>query len=145
MTEPHWQLSPASWPTDQAELLAVRSAVFVEEQGVPLELELDGEDARAWHLLARSSDGQPIATGRLLPDGHIGRLAVLAGWRGRGIGRQLLQGLLRQARAQQLPAVFLHAQVDAIGFYQAAGFVAEGADFMDAGIPHRLMRRRLAP
>jgi predicted GNAT family N-acyltransferase len=145
MTERDWRLSPASWPAERAELLAVRYAVFVEEQGVPLALELDGKDAAARHLLVRSRDGRPIATGRLLPEGQIGRMAVLPDWRGRGIGRQLLEALLQQARARQLPTVFLHAQVGALGFYQAAGFVAEGETFMDAGIPHRTMRRRLTP
>ena len=84
-----------------------------------------------------------MATGRLLPDGHIGRMAVLKGWRGRGIGGQILARLVDRARSRGDLEVVLSAQVQALAFYRAHGFVEEGAEYMDAGIPHRTMRRSL--
>jgi predicted GNAT family N-acyltransferase len=81
-----------------------------------------------------------IGTGRLLPDGHIGRMAVLADWRGKGVGRALLERLLEEARLQSC-ALALHAQTHASGFYRRFGFVEEGPEFMEAGIPHRTMVR----
>ena len=106
-----------AWSAAREALLTVRLAVFVEEQGVPPELELDEHDATAYHVLVRDPAARPIACGRLLPDGQIGRMAVLPGWRGRGIGRALLQALLSAAAARGLAAVFLHAQCSAVGFY----------------------------
>lgn len=143
MSEPDWQLHSADWAADAVDLLAVRLAVFVREQGVPPDLELDGQDAAARHLLARDRAGQPIGTARLLPGGQIGRMAVLADWRGRGIGGALLLRLLQTAERAGLSEVFLHAQTAAVDFYQRQGFTAEGEVFVEAGIPHRCMRRRL--
>lgn len=128
------------WNRHRDELLAIRFAVFVDEQGVPVELEHDDQDAHARHLLASTPEGVPIATARLLPDGHIGRMAVLRAWRGRGIGTAVLRALLRHAEAQGHTSVFLHAQCTAEAFYTRLGFVAEGAVFKDAGIDHRTMR-----
>jgi predicted GNAT family N-acyltransferase len=133
-------LTVTDWPTDGEALYAVRHAVFIVEQHVPRELEVDAADRTARHVLARDAAGRPIATGRLLPDGHIGRLAVLAPWRGRGLGRRLLAALIDLARAQGLAEVVASAQVRAAPFYSAAGFVAEGDVYDDAGIPHRDMR-----
>ncbi len=121
----------------------VREQVFMREQGVPEELEWDGEDPRAIHVVARNDDGEVIGTGRLLADGHIGRLAVLPPWRGRGVGSALLQALLDAARGLGLKQVFLHARLQALGFYARHGFKATGNVFPDAGIPHRTMRRPL--
>ena len=103
-------------------------------------LEWDGEDARAFHLLAVSDGGDPIATARLLATGQIGRMAVLPAWRGRGVGRAMLIRLLEHIERNHLPSPFLHAQTSALGFYAKLGFVAEGERFMDAGIPHVHMR-----
>ncbi|MFZ3036867.1 MAG: GNAT family N-acetyltransferase [Rugosibacter sp.] len=108
---------------------------------MPLELEWDEYDAASLHVLARDSNGTVIGTGRLLPDGHIGRLAVLANWRGKDVGRALMERLIDEAAKKQQQALLLHAQVQALGFYEKLGFVAEGDVFMEAGIPHRLMRR----
>lgn len=138
-----FRIEPASWPQDRDALRAVRETVFVEEQGVPLSLEWDDQDAIARHLLARDATGQPIGTARLLPDGHIGRMAVLADWRGKGVGSALLQAVLAQARQHGLTQVMLNAQCSALGFYERLGFVAEGPVFDDAGIPHRRMRLSL--
>jgi predicted GNAT family N-acyltransferase len=126
------------WDELQSLALPVRETVFVIEQGVPAELEHDAQDPHSVHALA-CVDGQPVGTGRLTPDGHIGRMAVLPPWRGRGIGTTLLQALIAQARREGLPALELNAQVHAIPFYQRLGFVPEGEVFDDAGLPHRRM------
>jgi predicted GNAT family N-acyltransferase len=129
----------AAWPDDAAEIRAVREAVFVHEQGVPAALEWDGADPACTHGLARDAAARPVGTARMKPDGHIGRMAVLAGWRGRGVGSALLGLLLGVARARGLPAVFLDAQVRALAFYARHGFVPSGPVFLEAGIPHRRM------
>ena len=123
---------------------AIRRQVFIEEQQVPEELEWDGLDEDAVHLLVTTGDGAPVATARLLPNGHIGRMAVLTQWRGQGVGTAMLKHLLEIARAQQLSRVFLNAQVSAEGFYAKAGFRSKGEPFMDAGIPHKRMVLELA-
>jgi predicted GNAT family N-acyltransferase len=120
--------------------MAVRTAVFVKEQGVALTLELDGHDAVALHLLAEDAQGRPIGTARLLPDGRIGRMAVLPHWRRRGVGGALLRESLRLATDSPGMCPFLNAQRDAVGFYLRHGFVPEGEEFLEAGIPHRRMR-----
>lgn len=131
-------------PWDKARALAVpiRFNVFVEEQGVPREMELDEADAHSIHAVA-FEEGEPVGTGRLLPDGHIGRMAVLKAWRGRGIGGQILHRLMDQARARGEREVVLSAQVDACAFYRAHGFMEEGPQYLEAGIRHRDMRRQL--
>jgi predicted GNAT family N-acyltransferase len=119
----------------------VRDAVFVGEQKVPRDIEWDEHDAVSRHVIAHDSDGGAIGTGRLLTDGHIGRMAVLADWRGKGVGRALLERLLEEARQQGHAHLALHAQTQASGFYRRFGFVEEGPEFMEAGIPHRTMVR----
>ena len=131
----------ADWSHDRAALEALRRAVFIVEQQVSESLEWDGLDATALHLLAETPTGEPIGTARLLPSGQLGRMAVRADWRGRGVGRALLQALLDLAAAQRLTGLFLHAQVSALGFYRRLGFHPVGAPFDDAGIAHRQMRR----
>ncbi len=126
-----------------AELRAVRDEVFVGEQNVPLELEHDARDPLCTHVIARLLDGTPIGTGRLTPERHIGRMAVRAPWRGRGVGDALLLALVEQARLRGWPDVHLNAQVSAIGFYQRHGFQPEGGRFMEAGIEHQAMQRTL--
>lgn len=121
----------------------VREAVFVAEQGVPLAMEYDQWDAVSQHAVARGADGEAIGTARLLPDGHIGRMAVLKSWRNRRVGTMLLLHLMEAARQAGLPGVMLNAQRSAEGFYRRFGFMSEGESFMDAGIPHVRMRRLL--
>ena len=132
-----------AWEDGRQALSAVRKAVFIDEQGVPEALEWDGRDACALHLLAEDANGNPVGTTRLLDEGRIGRMAVLSSWRGRGVGRALLDGALRLARCRGMTSVYLDAQLTAIGFYQRSGFSAYGEVFPDAGIPHRRMQRRL--
>lgn len=129
----------ASWSDDRAVLQSLRRAVFVVEQRVPEELEWDEADALSLHALAQDSHGLPVGTGRLLPDGHVGRMAVLREWRGQGAGSALLEFLVLQARQRGMRRLQLHAQTHAIGFYERQGFVVQGGEFMEAGIPHRRM------
>jgi predicted GNAT family N-acyltransferase len=132
-----------AWLTHRPELHAIRRTVFIEEQRVPEALEWDEVDARCHHVLAFSPDGEAIGTGRLLPDGHIGRMAVLAAWRGRGAGSAILSLLLELARKEGFDTVRLHAQTHAVGFYAKHGFTVTGDEFMEAGIPHRAMTLRV--
>jgi predicted GNAT family N-acyltransferase len=130
------------WEKARAHAAPIRFTVFVEEQRVPAEIELDEADPLCLHAVA-FEDGAPVGTGRLLPDGHIGRMAVLRQSRGRGIGSRILKALIESARQRGDREVVLAAQVHAIGFYRAHGFVEEGAEYLEAGIPHRDMRRVL--
>jgi len=141
---PGFAVREVEWGSARELLRAVRRAVFVEEQHVPEELEWDDEDARSRHVVAVASDGSPVGTGRLLRDGHIGRMAVLKPWRGRGVGSAMMESLVRLARQAGHDALVLHAQTHAAGFYGRHGFVAQGEEFMEAGIPHVLMVRKLA-
>lgn len=126
---------------DLAGAHAVRTAVFVDEQGVPAALERDALDASSRHVLATAADGTPIGAGRIAPDGRIGRLAVRSDWRGRGVGEAMLRALLDAARDAGLAQTYLHAQLQAMTLYARAGFVAEGVPYEEAGIAHRTMRR----
>ncbi len=130
------------WATGSELLRTLRARVFIEEQGVPRELEWDGQDEDAVHFLA-TLDDRPIGTARLLPTGQIGRMAVLMPHRRTGIGRQLLQAAIEYARVRGDREVFLHAQRSAEPFYVAAGFFAEGREFLEAGIAHIGMRLML--
>jgi len=130
------------WEAAQREAKRIRFTVFVEEQRVPADLEMDENDAESLHALAYA-DGRAIGTGRLLPDGHIGRMAVLKEWRGQGAGRAMLRRLIEAARQRGHPQVALSAQVHALEFYRAEGFEPEGAVYEEAGIPHQAMRRTL--
>lgn len=145
MIEDRYYLEPAVWSVDEASLRAVRTAVFIEEQKVPEEEEWDGDDPSADHVLARSPDGEPIGTARLTADGRIGRMAVLAPWRGMGIGTALLRHLIERARERGLSKLTVHAQLHAIPLYAASGFVAEGPEFSECGIAHRKMVLELDP
>lgn len=133
----------APWDRHEEQLKKLRERVFIEEQGVPRDLEMDGLDAAAWHVLALNAAGQPVGCGRLLPSGQIGRMAVLAELRGSGLGRRLLDTLVERAKALGLQRVFLHAQKRAVPFYRRAGFLPEGEEFLEAGIPHLAMALEL--
>ena len=128
------------WARYSEALSSLRHTVFVEEQGVPVELELDGEDAAAWHAAAFSDDGKLIGTGRMLRSGKIGRMAVSQSMRGQGIGRGLLDALVAEAKQLKLEEVSLGAQLPAVAFYERAGFMAYGDVFLDADIDHRMMK-----
>lgn len=125
------------------ELRAVREVVFIQEQQVPPDLELDAADPGCTHVIARDAQGRAIGTARLSAERKIGRMAVLPDWRNAGVGAAMLQALLRQGRGQGWKDVFLHAQAGAIDFYLRHGFVAQGSRFMEAGIEHQTMRLAL--
>ena len=131
-----------SWDEARNHASPIRYTVFCEEQGVPREIELDEQDRVSVHAVVFEGT-TPIATGRLLPDGHIGRMAVLKGWRNRGVGGLMLQKLIERAKARGDREVALSAQVHAVAFYRAHGFVEEGAEYLEAGIRHQAMRRQL--
>ena len=128
-----------NWNSHEHALKSLRRTVFVEEQGVHEDLEWDGADPDCRHFLADDHEGRPIGTARLMPSGQIGRMAVLAAWRGQGIGARLLKLAIDAACASNYPSIFLHAQSHAVGFYERAGFKVTGAPFMEAGIEHREM------
>lgn len=118
----------------------LRFAVFVEEQRVPAEIELDSFDLLSVHAVAFDASGSPIGTGRLLPDGHIGRMAVAKAARGGGVGSALLKCLMDEARRRGHKHAVLSAQTHAAEFYRKHGYRAYGDEYDDAGIPHIDMR-----
>jgi hypothetical protein len=138
-----FRVKTGSWDQFRSEASAIRFEVFVNEQQVPLEEELDAADAQCLHALAFDAMGDVIGTGRLLPDGHIGRMAVLRSSRGKGAGAAILLELIEQARAQGFLQVVLSAQTHATGFYTKYGFIQEGEEYLDANIAHILMRKTL--
>lgn len=141
----HFHIAFADWTrdADRHALMHVRQEVFVDELGVPGLLEADELDEDSFHLLARDDAGHIIGTSRLTSQHRIGRLAVLPGWRGQGVGVALLRQLIDRARSLGWPEVVLDAQVDAVRFYQREGFVSEGELFEDSGLLHQGMRKAL--
>jgi len=132
-----------TWEEARERSGAIRYSVFVEEQGVPAELEWDEMDVSSWHALAFTEDGTAVATGRLLPDGHIGRMAVLKAARGTGMGARVLDALMAKAAELGYPELILNAQTHAERFYARVGFERIGEEFEEAGIPHVEMRKCL--
>jgi len=130
-----------SFAGSAAEIKSVRDAVFGHEQCVAREIDFDGKDPDCVHVVATDASGTPIGTGRVQPDGRIGRLSVLKPWRGQGIGTRMLEALVASARDRGLEKVYLHAQVQAIPFYKGRGFEPDGAEFLEAGMRHVTMTR----
>ena len=128
-----------TWDRLKADATPIRHQVFVLEQHVPEDLEIDDMDEVSIHAVAYDAAGFPLGTGRLLTDGHIGRMAVLKAARGTGVGSQILSTLIAEARGMGFHKVALHAQLHAMPFYERHGFVAEGEPFDDAGIQHEVM------
>jgi len=139
------KLRIADWTEAEPRTLPLRLAVFVQEQGVPVEMERDEDDPSSRHAWIEDAAGAVVATGRLLPDGHIGRMAVRLDCRGQGLGSQVLRALIDEARERGTREVVLNAQTSAMAFYATHGFEAQGPEFMEAGLPHRVMRRVLTP
>ncbi len=133
-----------SWSDLRDQASAIRFEVFVEEQQVPIAEELDAMDAECLHALAFNQQGVAIATGRLLPDGHIGRMAVRLSERKKGVGAAVLQALIEAAEIRGYKEVVLGAQLHARGFYLKQGFEEFGDVFLDACIEHVMMRKKLA-
>ncbi|MDA8691493.1 GNAT family N-acetyltransferase [Candidatus Pseudothioglobus singularis] len=127
---------------NEKDICKIRFEVFVDEQNVPEELEIDGLDDEAKHVLVYSDD-EPIGTGRILIDGHIGRVAVLKKYRGLGIGKSVMQELIKWAQKNNLEKLWLSSQWHAHSFYLDLGFVCEGEIYEEAGIDHIKMYRVL--
>jgi predicted GNAT family N-acyltransferase len=125
-----------NWAEMRGWAAPIRTTVFVDEQRVPVDMEIDEWDERSVHAVAFDKSGAAVGTGRLLPDGHIGRMAVLAAARGTGVGSALLEALMDEARRRGHRRTVLSAQTHAVGFYGRHGYVAFGSEYMDAGIPH---------
>ena len=141
--QPDRSLEICDWPDAEARVMPLRFRVFVEEQGVPAEIELDEFDPVSRHAVLTDAADRVIATGRLLPDGHIGRMAVDAAHRNQGLGSRVLLALIGEAERAGMVAVVLNAQVGALAFYVRHGFIEEGPRFMEAGIEHQAMMRRI--
>ncbi len=134
------RLTLGDWDAQCADAQKIRYDVFVVEQKVPLEMEWDEMDRLCVHAVAYDDANTAVATGRLLPDGHIGRMAVVKARRGKGVGGIVLKALMSESRKRGDHAVVLNAQTQAEPFYRRFGFVREGEEFMEAGIPHITMR-----
>lgn len=150
MENDNFQAHPATvrvqlgtWSDMRVPASAIRFEVFVEEQQVPVAEELDAMDAECLHALAFNHQGVAVATGRLLPDGHIGRMAVKLSERKKGVGAAVLQALVEAAQERGFKEVVLGAQLHAKGFYLKQGFVEFGEVFLDANIEHVMMRKEL--
>jgi predicted GNAT family N-acyltransferase len=130
------------YESNTKDICAIRYKVFVGEQKVPEELEIDGFDDQAKHVLA-FVDGVPIGTGRILSDGHIGRVAVLKDYRGLGIGKSIMKDLIKWAQNMNLEKVWLSSQWHAHRFYLDLDFVCVGEIYKEAGIDHIKMFRTL--
>lgn len=130
----------------EADIRRVRDQVFVREQRISAALVHDARDPDCRHVLA-FCDGELAGVGRLDPglEAKVGRVAVLAEFRGTGVGRRLMAALEAAAVADGFASVWCHAQRSAVPFYLRLGYRAEGDEFLEAGIPHRLMRRELGP
>ncbi len=125
-----------------ADASAVRSRVFVAEQRVPVEIESDGRDDACVHVVVRLGD-EPVATGRIAPDGKVGRVAVLSDHRREGLGRIVMAALEDEARRRGRMRVWFHAQESAVGFYERLGYRRYGERFFEADIPHFAMEKSL--
>jgi predicted GNAT family N-acyltransferase len=129
-------------PDYAPEIRRIRNAVFTVEQGIDEEADFDGQDPEAVHVLV-ACEGEYVGTGRMLSDGHIGRLAVLEAYRGRGLGAQVLRALVHEAERMGLARVYLGAQKQAVGFYERLGFSVYGEPYVEVKIEHLHMERFL--
>jgi predicted GNAT family N-acyltransferase len=138
-----YTLRLVSYAAHEAEIRAVRHAVFVVEQGVPETIERDGRDASCVHVLAFDSSGAAVGTARMTEDGHVGRMAVLKTHRREGVGRAMLDALVERAWEKGMESVCLNAQLYAVPFYTKAGFTQKSAVFYEASMPHVSMEKTL--
>lgn len=125
-----------NWEAEATAVRSIRTTVFIQEQRVPVELEWDEFDIASMHLLAFNMQGKPVGTARLLSDGHIGRMAVLKEWRGKGYGSAMLKRILDELRSRHIQKAMLNAQTTAVKFYEKFGFQVSGEVFVEAGISH---------
>ncbi|MBL7004103.1 MAG: GNAT family N-acetyltransferase [Gammaproteobacteria bacterium] len=140
----HTEYQICTWPKFEEQIRDIRTAVFINEQQVPEELEIDEQDQTCLHIVALI-EGIVVATGRLLDDGHIGRMCVLKGFRNQGIGLTMLELLIDAAEDKGIKEVKVNAQLTALSFYQQVGFHICSDTFVDAGIAHKSMSLYLEP
>ena len=141
--EPMLRVQRGDWHALGEPARAIRTAVFVHEQGIPAELEWDAHDAHCRHAVVFNRLDMPVACGRLLPDGHIGRVAVIQAMRGSFAGRLLMRDLMHEAKMAGHGHAEISAQQAVTGFYRKLGFVSIGPPYLEAGIPHVPMRADL--
>ena len=139
-----YSVEEVSFETHGEELFSIRYPVFVVEQDVPEELERDAMDPLCTHFLATDESGEAIGTARVDREGHIGRVAVLESWRGRGVGTLLMEAAVQCCVKMGLAEALLNSQTSALEFYLKLGFETRGEEFMEAGIPHVTMFKSLA-
>jgi len=136
-------VSLVNWHDGEPLLKSIRDTVFIREGGASPELEWDGKDASCRHALALSLQGDAIGCGRMMPDGHIGHIAVLQQWRKQKVGTAIVEALLEYARTHDYPQISVDAQPKYIPFYRNNGFVEQGEAFMDAGVQRVKMALKL--
>lgn len=141
----NYRIEPADYKADFKDLRAVRDSVFIIEQHIPADLEQDDKDPHSYHVIARDNHHAPIGTGRLTPEGQIGRIAVLHQWRNQHVGQSLLRALIETAQRQRLNTISLETPTSASGFFQKFGFVGEGEAFNVAGSEFQRMSMTLTP
>ena len=145
MKRPPLRVELLDWESARACAVPIRHTVFVVEQNVPEDSEIDDWDPQCVHALALDATGTAVGTGRLLPDGHIGRMAVLKAARHVGVGSALLTALMEEARRRGHLRAVLSAQTHAIPFYRRHGYAVVGGEYMDCGIAHVDMACALGP
>jgi predicted GNAT family N-acyltransferase len=136
------EVKSVSFANDEANIRFIRNTVFSGDQGIDPELDFDGNDSEAVHAIA-FVDGKAVGTGRLLDDGHIGRVAVLARYRGTGVGSAIIECLVAVAARNGYPRVYLGAQKQACKFYTKRGFTPYGDVYTEVNIEHLLMEKIL--
>lgn len=136
----NFNIKEVSWKQEYQRIMMIREKVFVDEQNVPMEEEMDDLDVQCWFVLAEDGEENALGTGRLLPSGKIGRMAVLKEFRNIGIGSAILEALIKIAKKESINNLYLHGQVHAKPFYNKHGFIEQGPIFDEAGIPHYKMR-----
>jgi len=130
-----YKIIAGGWEQLQKDAKLIREQVFIQEQGIAPEDEWDDLDATVLHFIVYDCE-RPIATARLLPQHSVGRVAVLLSYRKQGVGKILMQHIIDYARQQNLPYLKLSAQTYVTAFYEALGFVVQGEEYLDCGIPH---------
>ena len=140
MRHKSFAIRAATWLDDRHEISLVRRQVFIVEQKIPESEEWDDADESSSHVLAFSEKRDVVGTGRIEPTGKIARLAVLAEYRGEGVGSAMLTRLVEEARQRGFSQVYLHAQTHALNFYKKFGFVSDEEIFSEGGIPHVVAR-----
>ena len=135
-----FSIRSGTWQEDQREIAFVRRRVFIDEQKIPESEEWDDADENSSYVLAFSEKRDVVGTGRIEPNGKIARLAVIAEYRGQGVGSAMLSRLLGEARQRGFGQVFLHAQTHALNFYEKFGFVGDEEIFSEGGMPHVIAR-----